>query len=649
MPSYAIIADFPKVCDFRFTEVNEPTNGFYTNQGGFIQFDQKPINNSSMWFMTPKEYYFKRTYTDTCTVIINTEDLDPIIEPALWITDVNGRFIQTIGGGGGALYIGNVPAGTMTYVDPITRVATDYAMRSHQWRFKFNQIEDPITDLTIGNGMYFLNARVYSEDTSIYRDYRSDCILLYDQFLGTVLIEGTNLTNRSSQGIVAGGWTDEQAPTFQHRVEGVVWEYDPYGVYTGYLQQQYLYLQQNAMNFRTFMFSLGALTEGVPSQVHEKIAEALITDYWKIDGKPFQLNQQESDGVRKIWETNDPKMSINRWTNTPIRERYSNQHVFVQVTPTPDLFLWSIPDPEVPYAVADYSIDNGSSITNVERMVFYDSADEDAYIAAFGALYPLLGGSLVRSAGKMYYVPAPTETPTIFGVAPRVLTDYMELKFGVDSFDTDCGFRVAGSGSLQVIDWGDSSVFDQYEYFTGANNTQTHTYVGSPSLTRTANVFHNNDIGQLTFVEDGIFYPATAQIVSILGELPDGMNTIFIVSCPNFGSDNSFIGQLDLTNCPLIYWISIQNNTSLVGVDTSLLFPAAQPNLRIMNITNNAFTSTNVDSFVNDFANNSWNGTVGGGALGMNLGAMAAPTAASLTNRNALAATTPPWTLAFTP
>lgn len=646
MPSYAVIADFPKVADFRFTEVNDPTNGFYTNQGGFIQFDQKPINNSSMWFMTPKKYYFKRTYTDTCTVIINTEDLDPIQIPFLAVYDSNDRLVFAIDT---TLYIGNVPAGTMTYVDPVTRVATEYAMRSHQWRFKFDQVIDPLTSLVVGNGMYYLRARVYSEDVSIYRDYKSDTILLYEQFLGTVLIEGTNLTNRSSQGIVAGGWTDEQAPTFQHRVEGVVWEYDPYGVYTGYLQQQYLYLQQNAMNFRTFMFSLGALTEGVPSQVHEKVAEALITDYWKIDGKPFQLNQQESDGVRKIWETNDPKMSINRWTNTPIRERYSNQHVFVQVTPTPDLFLWSIPDPEVPYAVADYSIDNGSSVTNVERMVFYDSADEDAYIAAFGALYPLLGGSLLRSAGKMYYVPAPSETPTIFGVAPRVLTTYMQLKYRTSgSGARSGGFRVAGSGSLQVLDWGDGKPYEQYEYFTGANNTQTHSYDAFAGF-RTANVFHNNDIGQLTFVEDGIFYPATANIVSILGNLPDGMNTIFVVSCPALGVDNSDIGQIDLNNCPLIYWISIQNNTSLLGMDTSLLFPAAQPSLLVMNITNNAFTSTNVDSFVNDFANNSWNGTTGGGLLGMHLGAMAAPTAASLTNRNALAATTPAWTLNFTP
>jgi hypothetical protein len=643
MPSYAVIADFPKVADFRFTEVNDPTNGFYTNQGGFIQFDQKPINNSSMWFMTPKEYYFKRTYTDTCTVIINTEDLDPINIPALWITDSNGRFIQSITG---ALYYGNVLAGLLTYVDPITLVSTDYTMRSHQWRFKFNQIEDPLTDLTVGNGIYYLNARVYSEDTSIYRDYKSDAIFLYDKFLGTVLIEGRNLTNRSSQGIVANGWVDDAVPTFQHRVEGCIWDYEPNGVYTGYLQQQYLYLQQNAINFRTWIFSLGTNTEGVPAQVHEKINEALSTDYWTIDGKPFQLNKSDSDGVSKLWETNDPKLSINRWASTPIRERYSNQHVFVTVTPTPDLELWSIPDPEVPYAVADYIISTGSESVPIRRMVFYDSADEDTYIAAFSSLYPTLGGSLSRSGGKMYYVPSPTETPTIFGVPPRVLITYMELKYRRIAGSCAGGFRVAGSGSLQVIDWGDGKPLDQYEYFTGANNTQTHSYDAGGGFT-TAKVFHNNDIGQLTFVEDGIFYPATAQIVSILGDLPDGMNTIFVVSCPNFGSDNSFIGQLDLVNCPLIYWISIQNNTSLVGVDTSLLFPSAQPSLRIMNITNNAFTSTNVDGFVNDFCDNSWNGTTGGGGMSFLGAGMGNPTAASLTNRNLLLATTPPWTILF--
>lgn len=639
MPSYSIIADFPKVCDFRFTEVNEPTNGFYTNQGGFIQFDQKPINNNSMWFMTPKEYYFKRTYTDTCTVIINTEDLDPIQIPELWIVNNDNQQVHNLS----VNYLGNVPAGTMTYVDPVTRVATEYAMRSHQWRFKFDVL---IPDYP--NGMYRITARVFSEDVSIYRDYVSDTILVYEQFLGTVLIEGTNLTNRSSQGIVAGGWTDEQAPTFQHRVEGVVWEYDPYGVYTGYLQQQYLYLQQNAMNFRTFMFSLGALTEGVPSQVHEKVAEALITDYWKIDGKPFQLNQQESDGVRKIWETNDPKMSINRWTNTPIRERYSNQHVFVQVTPTPDLFLWSIPDPEVPYAVADYSIDNGSSVTNVERMVFYDSADEDAYIAAFGALYPLLGGSLLRSAGKMYYVPAPSETPTIFGVAPRVLTTYMQLKYLTLGSATNAGFRVAGSGSLQVIDWGDGKPFDQYEYFTGTTNTQTHAYDAFAGF-RTANVFHNNDIGTLQFDESGFFYTATAKIVSVLNDLPDGLNTLSVGNCTKIGTDNGDVAQVDLNNCPLVYYIQFINCTLLLGADTSLLFPAPQPSLLFLFAVNCAFTSSNVDAFVNDFANNSWNGTTGGGTIGMSGGTSGAPTAASLTNRNALLAATPAWSLSFNP
>jgi hypothetical protein len=644
MPSYSVIADFPKVADFRFTEVNDPTNGFYTNQGGFIQFDQKPINDSSMWFMTPKEYYFKRTYTDTCTVIINTEDLDPISIPALWITDSNGRFIQSITG---ALYYGNVLAGLLTYVDPVTLVSTDYTMRSHQWRFKFNQIEDPITDLTVGNGIYYLNARVYSEDTTIYRDYKSDAIFLYEQFLGTVLIEGRNLTNRSSQGIVAGGWVDDAVPTFQHRVEGCIWDYEPNGVYTGYLQQQYLYLQQNAINFRTWIFSLGTNSEGVPAQVHEKINEALSTDYWTIDGKPFQLNKNDSDGVSKLWETNDPKLSINRWASTPIRERYNNQHVFVTVTPTPDLELWAIPDPEVPYAVADYIISTGSESVPISRMVFYDSADEDTYIAAFNALYPLLGGSLARSGGKMYYVPSPTETPTIFGVAPRVLTTYMELKYRTNvGAASSGGFRVAGSGSLQVIDWGDGKPLDQYEYFTGALNTQTHAYDAFAGF-RTANVFHNNDIGQLNFQEDGVPYTATAKIVSILGDLPDGMNTIFVTFCDAFGVDNANIAQIDLNNCPLIYWIQIGSNPSLLGVDTALLFPAPQPSLLVINMAGNVFPDAAVDTVINDFADNSWDGTLGGGGMSFLGAGMGNPTAASLTNRNLLLAATPAWSILF--
>jgi hypothetical protein len=639
MPSYAVIADFPKVADFRFTEVNDPTNGFYTNQGGFIQFDQKPINDSSMWFMTPKEYYFKRTYTDTCTVIINTQDTSPFYIPELELLDNSGTVVLSLN----AVYVGNVPAGTMDYVDPITLVSTTYNIRSHQWKFNFNLLGTfLLTPLT--SGCYRLRATVYSEDILISRQYISDPILLYEKFLGTVLIEGRDLTNRSSQGIVAGGW---DMPTFQHRVEGCIWDYDPNGVYTGYLQQQYLYLQQNAINFRTWIFSLGTNSEGVPAQVHEKINEALSTDYWTIDGKPFQLNKNDSDGVSKLWETNDPKLSINRWASTPIRERYSNQHVFVTVTPTPDLLLWTIPSPEVPYAVADYIINTGSMSVPIARMVFYDSTDEDTYIAGFAASYPSLGGSLSRSGGKMYYVPAPSETPSIFGVAPRVLTTYMQLKYYVfTGISADAGFRVAGSGSLQVIDWGDSSAFDQYEYFTGSLNTQTHTYAAFLGY-RTANVFHNNDIGQLNFAEDGTFYPATATIVSILGDLPDGMNTIFIVSCPTLGDDNSNVLQLDLTNCPLIYWIAIQTNTNLLGVDTALLFPAPQPSLLLINMSNNIFPDAAVDQVINDFANNSWNGTTGGGGLSFLGAGMGNPTAASLANRNLLLATTPPWTIVF--
>jgi hypothetical protein len=247
----------------------------------------------------------------------------------------------------------------------------------------------------------------------------------------------------------------------------------------------------------------------------------------------------------------------------------------------------------------------------------------------------------------MYYVPAPSETPSIFGVAPRVLTTYMELKFATSgSIDTSCGFRVAGSGSLQVIDWGDGKPFDQYEYFTGALNTQTHAYSAFLGY-RTANVFHNNDIGQLNFAEEGSFYTATSKITSILGDLPDGMNTVFVVSCLKFGDDNAGIGQLDLTNCPLIYWISIQTNNSLLGVDTALLFPAPQPNLLVINMSNNIFPDAAVDQVINDFADNSWNGTTGGGAMGFLGASMGNPTAASLTNRNLLLATTPPWTILF--
>jgi hypothetical protein len=224
----------------------------------------------------------------------------------------------------------------------------------------------------------------------------------------------------------------------------------------------------------------------------------------------------------------------------------------------------------------------------------------------------------------------------------------MELKFLTIASAMGAGFRVAGSGSLQVIDWGDGKPYDQYEYFTGTTNTQTHAYDAFAGF-RTANVFHNNDIGTLQFEESGFFYTATAKIVSVLGDLPDGMNTISIGNCTKIGTDNGDIAQIDLTNCPLIYYIQFINCTVLIGADTALLFPAPQPSLRFLLVNNCAFTSTNVDTFVNDFAVDSWNGTVGGGTINMTGGTSGAPTAASLTNRNLLLAATPAWTLNFNP
>jgi len=224
----------------------------------------------------------------------------------------------------------------------------------------------------------------------------------------------------------------------------------------------------------------------------------------------------------------------------------------------------------------------------------------------------------------------------------------MELKYLTIASATNAGFRVSGSGSLQVIDWGDNKPLDQYEYFTGAINTQTHAYDAFAGF-RTANVFHNNDIGQLQFNESGSFYTATAKIVSVLNDLPDGLNTLLIGNCTKLGTDNADVAQVDLTNCPLIYWIQITGCSTVIGVDTSLLFPAPQPSLLNIFMFSNAFTSTNVDTVINDFADNSWNGTLGGGNIAMNLGSMAAPTAASLTNRNLLAAATPAWTQTYTP
>jgi len=354
--SYTIAALFPPVCDFRFTEVTDPTTPNYA-VGGVPQFDQLPLSDMTQEWQTALPYYQKKTFSDKCTVMVLTNRVAAgATYPSLTLETATSSIPLSLPGGTFINGAQRITGLTIPYVNPDTfgGTATDIPADIFQWQFYMNEILDPATD----SGVVYLRMRVYGDDAlTVYREYLSEPIMVYDTFPGTVLIEGKNTSTRLNQGIVATGWNDGKAPTFQLRVEGMPLLYKPAGIAVTYLQQLYLNRQLNAQNFRTFIFRVGAVSAGVPAYILEKISELFITDLWKINNKYFIQNIDENGGVSNFWKVEDSETANLVVAEIPIRERYMGQNALVVATPTPDLELYT--SPGFPYAVCPWTLATG--------------------------------------------------------------------------------------------------------------------------------------------------------------------------------------------------------------------------------------------------------------------------------------------------
>jgi len=232
--SYTIAALFPPVCDFRFTEVTDPTTPNYAVGGG-PQFDQLPLSDMTQEWQTGLPYYQKKTFADKCTVMVLTNRVAAgATYPSLTLETATSSIPLSLPGGTFINGAQRITGLTIPYVNPDTfgGTATDIPADIFQWQFYMNEILTPATD----SGVVYLRMRVYGDDAlTVYREYLSEPIMVYDTFPGTVLIEGKNTSTRLNQGIVATGWNDGKAPTFQLRVEGMPLQYKPAGIAVTYL------------------------------------------------------------------------------------------------------------------------------------------------------------------------------------------------------------------------------------------------------------------------------------------------------------------------------------------------------------------------------------------------------------------------------
>lgn len=617
-----IIGLFPKVGDFRFTEVSQ-FDTEYSLVSGFYQFDQRPLNDSTQWWQTDKRYYIKKANTDMCTVMVQTNTIDTTpIYPDLYIEGNGVTYPLNLATfqRGAQRIVGN------NYTDPVT--GTSYPLDSFMWQFLFSMF--------IGDnaGVFRLRMRIYGDvGLTTYQDFVSDDIMVYPKWDGCTLVQATYNTNRSSEGVIVSGWDTEAI--FNHRVEGQPMEYKPKANYISYLQQNYLNRQLNVNSWRTFKFRLGDIGTGVPAYKVEAISKAFEADNFWIDGKPFILDVDNSTGLQSLWDMDDPEASNLMWASTPIREKYANQNVFATETPTPDLLI--IDPDSYPYALIPWYLSTGFSSVAIPASVVDDPTAQTALVAYWNTL--TTEGTFYESGGSIYFN-STVGTPSIFGDFEALYTYFTAFYSGSATGGSN-GFRYAGTAAKMVVDWNDGTSVDYYGNVTAAT-TVTHSFAATVNPSYDVRYFHNNLIPEITWNETGGGYPVVDVFVyDHSGDMPAFMTSFVVSNCSQYGLLGS---NVDFTACA--NWILSIQIRSCINYTSAPWATISMPNLDAINLGRNGFNSTSVDAFFNDFVTNVWNGTLASGVIDIAQAPAsppAPPTAASLTSRTLL--TTALWSL----
>lgn len=644
-----IFAFSPKVSDFRFVLVNDPTPANYLT-GGIYQFDQKLFGESAMPWQLQKQYSIKRTFQDPCTVYVNTQanfEGVPGVYPDLIVIDECGNEVQLLSIPPYIKGAQQIAGNEIVVVNPDTGLPETYQLDAFLWKFTFGDFLTPSTQ----SGTYFLKMRVQAADSDVYQDYISEPIMVYNVFPNTVLIQGKNLTNRATQNVLADGWSDGLPPTFNHRVEGYPELYSPEGQYVNFLSGDFFNKQLTAQNWRTWKFSLGGMMQGVPYYMVEKISELFITDQWRINNKFFTISATTSEGVKQMWEIKDPKTSGLVWGSIPIRERYMNENVTVVLTPTPSIPLWISPwkNPDItnpspgdfmPYFLTPFQITTPGTSTTIGHYIFDSEAVEDAFIASFNATYGVTG-TLTRIDGVFEYVPGTGEEVSTF---PTTLYKYFGARAKLTVGNTRWAAFIARYAATKLgIQW--ESAATTGNYYTSGTGGLAYTYPAVLSDTfKTPRFYHNDEIDVIAI--NDILYTSTARNVALSGTFPAKVRIFAVQNCPLFGdTTGGVVTGIDLSPMTILRDLSIRNNALVIGIDSTIFSDLSTPLMQLKNIafdSNPIASPTNIDDNFNAFVSNAWGG-ITGGLFDFNCIPAQAPTAASAASRSAL--NTAGWTV----
>lgn len=333
MATYNLITDPIKLNEFRFYRETPANNPLYATK----PFDGWKLSETILPWMLKNTFVHKKLFIDTCTVYFNTQANfvgTALPYPDLEVLDVNMNVVADLSLlpfiKGAQQVSGN------TIYNPQTD--TDEQANSYCWQFRF---QDIVT--TDNTGIYYLRLTNTASDGVTNVRYLTEPIFVYGSdaatyFPNTVLITCYNNSNNNYMGYLKGGWTDPSFyPTFRHRIEGYLTEFEPKGVFIGMLEQEYQPHKILAQNYRSFKFELGGTaSQGVPAFMHEKINEVFSTDVFTIDGKRYERDVTDTDaGIKSLWQAQKPQTADRRWASTILREDKNWRYIFFDQVENP--------------------------------------------------------------------------------------------------------------------------------------------------------------------------------------------------------------------------------------------------------------------------------------------------------------------------
>ena len=565
-----------KTNSVRFAPIVDLTPDVY-NQSN-TEFDQVPYAKTVLPTGGVQGYEMKVMFGDTLTIMMHTLT-NPSHVPSLELLDYNQNVIGNFNSS--PYYKGTQTLAYNTYGP------SAFQMDASLWSASLSSL-----GITSDNsGIYYCKLTTYDPSGTPSLILISEPILLNSVQSGTKLIQSSNNTNRASQRIIIDGWASGFVPTFAIRAEADIQDYNPTGIMIGYQQQDYEPLQLNAQAWRTFTYSLGSVSHGVPNYLFEMVAECFNCDNLSIDGQQYIYDNGGNSGTSgsKLWKKQDPRTSGLITATCPIRYPTNDSSALIH----DDVYLFAsyISSNAAPYAVYTYKLTNGVTTISLPANIFYTSDDDAAYLVTLNGLLSGFGlvGNFTFVSGAYYYNNAPSEGYWLQATTV-VMTEYMSMQVRRDG---TFSFQIANSitQGFAVIDWGTGVAYTP-STFIGTPVTVSHFYGTIPAIV-TFNLFFSD----ATLLEFTAGSPAYIQSVS--GTTPVSLQNYHIIN-------GSFIPTT--TSIPISNSLGLQ--TLILGSNNIAAFSPplfAVGNFSLLNhfnAQNQQLSSAEIDALFNEFVAN---------------------------------------------